>query len=120
MKSWGYGINHLYKSGTLILEEAPWYIFGIERVAEWLCNHVPAIPFPTIPIKRDDTDTTMADYYGDTQQLFCSEVHIPIGEWIESKKQIIFIESSYELLKEKFGEKDKEFFDEEQKIGEEE
>ncbi len=113
MKNWSYGINSLYKTGYVFLEEAPWYIFAIERGMDWLCDHTPAIPFPAIPIKDCDGEkTTLKDYYGDTQQLFCSAIHIPICQWIGNKKQIVFIESSYELLKEKFGEKDKEFFKE--------
>jgi len=120
MKNWSYGINSLYKSGTLILEESAWYIFAIERGVEWICDHTPAIPLPSIPIKDcDGEETTLKDYYGDTQQLFCSEVHIPIYQWAQDKKQIVFMESSYDILREKFYDKDKKFFDDEEKIGEE-
>lgn len=102
------------KIGHISLEEAPWYVFAIDGFTTWLCDYFPPIPFPTIGMKDEDGEkTTWKEYYGDTQQLFCVKVHMPIFQWIESKKKTITVDVPYEFLKEKFYKTDKEFFDEE-------
>ncbi|MCX6735808.1 MAG: hypothetical protein NTZ13_01875 [Candidatus Parcubacteria bacterium] len=114
MKSWHYGINSLYKTGHIIREEAPWYIFAIDRVSIWFCDHFPPIPFPSVSMKDDDgEETTWKEYYGDARALFHIKVCMPIFEWVESKKKTVSVDVPYDILKEKFYETDKKFFDEE-------
>lgn len=86
MKSWGYGINGLYRSCSIHLEKAPWYVFAVEHAVNWLCDHMPEwkIPFVgRIHIKRDGEDCTVAGWYGDTvADLFCFSIHHPVLEWV--------------------------------------
>ena len=114
MQLGSYGVNNLYKTGCIFLEKAPWYIFAIESAVEWLCDLVPEIPLPFVPMKDEDGhETTWHQYYGDTHQFIDTRVYMPVFQWAQSKKQTVVIDVPYEVLKEKFYATDKEFFDEE-------
>ncbi len=120
MKNWSYGINSLYKTGHVFLEEAPWYVFAIARAVEWTCDHMPAIPLPDRAIKDDDgEETTLKDYYGELNHLWHAKVHDPVFQWAEKQKRMTTIEMSYEKVKELFYKSDSKFFDDHEKIGEE-
>ena len=57
MRSWTYGINNYYKTASIFLETAPWYIFVIEKVAEFICNIIPSILLPNIKFRLKDKDS---------------------------------------------------------------
>lgn len=120
MKDWSYGINSLYKTGHIMLDETPWYVFAIARAVEWMCDHMPAIPLPSDPIKDEDgNDTTLKEYYGDTSHLFHAFVHDPVFQWAEKQKKTTAMELSHKKVREIFYESDSKFFDDEEKIGKE-
>jgi hypothetical protein len=120
LKDWNYGINSLYKTGHISLEEAPWYVFAIACVVEWICDHMPAIPLPDDPIKDEDgNNTTLKAYYGELNHLWHDKVDDPVFQWAEKQKRTVVIDFPYEKLREIFYEKDKNFFGEEEKIAQE-
>lgn len=53
MTRWGIGTNNYHFTSSIILEEAPWYIFAIEFCIQWICHFMPPIPLPKIKIKID-------------------------------------------------------------------
>lgn len=59
MKRWSYGINSIYKKASIYLEEAPWWIFALDRSIEFLCDLMPSIPLPNVKIRlknREDIE----------------------------------------------------------------
>jgi len=120
MKSWAYGINNYYKTASISLETAPWHIFAIENIAEFICDIIPPIPLPNIKFRLRDKDsiefnqsewTTVREWYGDLSQLFHSVIHMPIFNFCWDRIESKYIEVDYDKLKEMFYKKDKEFFD---------
>ena len=120
MRSWNFGTNSLYKNGHIALEEGLWYVFAIYATVEWICDALPSIPLPDMPIKDcEGKDTTLKDYYGDIQQLWHVGVCAPIFHWAESKKRITVIDMPYDTLRELFYETHKTHFDENEELAEE-
>lgn len=120
MKSWSYGINNFHKTASISLETAPWHIFAIERIAEFICDNVPPIPLPNIKFRLKDKDsikwnqsewTTVREWYGDLRSLFCSKIHIPILTFCLDRIETKRIEIDHDKLKEMFYKEDKKFFD---------
>ena len=121
MKSWGYGINSVYKEANLYLEEAPWWVFATDRIAESLCDLIPPIPLPKRKRRlknKEDIEfnggsewTTLRDWYGDLSQVFHCFAHIPVFDFCQKRIKRKFIEISYDRAKEMFYEQDKEFWD---------
>lgn len=66
MKNWQVRIDTNYKTASITLEEGPWWAF----LLEWLSDTgLPAIRIPwlkRIRITRDNEETTVADWYGET------------------------------------------------------
>jgi len=56
MKSWSYGINSLYKTASIYLETAPWYIFAIRALSDFLCDSVPPITLPNFKLRLKNED----------------------------------------------------------------
>lgn len=123
MKSWGYGINSIYKKANIYLEKASWWVFLIDRIAEFLCDLIPPIPLPKIKMKLKDREdielngesdcTTLRDWYGDLSQVFHCFVHMPIFDFCQKRIRYKYIEIDYSKAKEMFYEEDKEFWDKE-------
>ena len=115
MKHWTYGANNYYKTAAIYVEEAPWYIFFIEFLINWICDHFPAIPLPNIgKVKIKDEDIKYITYkeaYDDLAGLFHDKIHSPIFDWVYSKIKVTDIEVSYDKLKEEFYDKDKKYWD---------
>jgi len=120
MKNWSYGINNYYKTASISLETAPWHIFVIETITEFICDIIPPISLPNIKFRLRDKDsiefnqsewTTVKEWYGDLKQLFHSVIHIPISNFCWDRIVKKYIEVDYDKLKEMFYKKDKEFFD---------
>jgi len=128
METWSYGINSIYKKVSIYLEEAPWWIFALDRSIEFLCDVMPSIPLPKIKIRlkngediefnADSEWTTWREWYGDLNQLFHCLVHVPIFDFCQKRIRYKFIEIDYDKAKEIFYEQDKEFWDREREISE--
>ncbi|MEA3414828.1 MAG: hypothetical protein U9R02_01510 [Thermodesulfobacteriota bacterium] len=123
MKSWNYGINSLYKTASIDLRTGHWWLFALERVAEFCCDIAPPIPLPNAKKRlRDQEDielndgnswTTWKEWYGDLSQLFHCFVHVPIFDFCQKRIKCKFIELDYDKVKEMFYQEDKKFWDEE-------
>ena len=123
MKSWSYGINSIYKRASIYLEEAPWWIFAVDRFAEFLCDLVPPIPLPKIKVRLKDRQdiefngenewTTLRDWYGDLNQVFHCFVHLPVFDFCQKRTNCKPMEIDYNKARETFYKEDKEFWDKE-------
>jgi len=118
MKNWSFGANSLpqWRLGSISLEEAPWYVFAAEATACFVCEHIPAIPLPPLPIVRDGEKTTLAEWYGDTRDLFHFFVHDPVFQWANRNTKTIDVSLGYYKIREIFGEEHKEYFEYEESI----
>lgn len=127
MRVWCYGVNSYHKTAHIHADDAPWYIFLLDRVVEWICGMIPAIPLPKIKMKLNKEDaemvghniTTWKEWYGDIQQWFCLNIHMPVMYFCNEKKKTFIISVNYNKLKKVFYEADKEYWDWEYRIGEE-
>jgi len=123
MKSWSYGINSIYKKANIYLEEAPWWAFLIDRIAEFLCDLIPPIPLPKIKMRLKDREdiefnggsewTTLRDWYGHLSQVFHSFVHMPVFDFCQKRIKRKSMETDYNRAKEMFYEGVKELWDKE-------
>ena len=123
MKSWSYGVNSIYKTASLYLEEASWWVFAADRLAEFICDRIPSIPLPKIRMKlKDQWDvelnegnkwTTLRDWYGDLSQAFHCLVHLPVFHYCQKKINLKYVEIDFDKAKETFYKEDKEFWDKE-------
>lgn len=104
MRRWSIGINNYYFTGSIYLEEAPWYIFSLEDFIMKVCDIIPRMPLPNIKIKIDGEEWTMKSYYGTFRDLFhvfiCSKITI----WCFSKIKTNEFKFPYFKLKEKYPE----------------
>ncbi|MBA7632578.1 hypothetical protein ES703_40126 [subsurface metagenome] len=121
MKSWSYGVNSLYKTANIFLDEAPFYIFFLDWLVESLCELIPAIPLPRIKIRLrnpgeiEDNDgkewTTLDEWYGDLSQAFHLFVHMPVFDFCGARTDSRAISVGYKKLRKIFRERDKEYWD---------
>ena len=123
MKKWSYGINSYYKTASIYLEEAPWYLMLLQDTTERICDLMSYWNIPLIgriKITKDSEIYTISEYYGGMKDLFHCFVDTPISNfcWKRTKTKIISIE--WEKAKELFYEEDKEFWDKEIKSEENE
>ena len=120
MRRIGYGINSYHKNVHLNVDFAPFWIFALENLIEFICGYlIPPIPLPKIKIIREGEKTTVREYYGDLQQTFHVYVHAPIFKYCYSRMDSKFIELDYEMAKKAFYDKDKKFWDDEGRLVEE-
>jgi len=122
MRRWGYGINSYRKLASIHVEEAPWWIFALERSIEFICDIIPSIPFPKVKMRLKDPDdiefignewTTWKDWYGNLNQYFHLLVHNPVFYYCQDKIRSKSIDIIYEKAREMFYEFDMKFFDQE-------
>ncbi len=123
MKNWSYGINSIYKKANIYLEQAPWWVFTIDRIVEFLCNLSPPIPLPKIKMRLKDREdielngggnwTTLRDWYGDLSQVFHCFVHMPVFDFCQKRIKCKSTEIDYARAKRMFYEEDKKFWDKE-------
>ena len=121
MKNWSYGINSIYKKANIYLEEAPWWVFLVDRIVEFLCDLTPSISLPKIKMRlksREDIEfnggsdwTTLRAWYGDLSQVFHCFVHMPVFNFCQKRFSCKSIEIDYSKAKEMFYGEDKEFWD---------
>jgi|GEM_PF-4079470 len=112
--SWCYGINSLYETGHICLEEGPWWAFAIERMSLFVCDHFPRIALPAVPMITEDGErTTWQEWYGTLGDLWHLYVDEPVWYWAHSKIAETLIELPYNDIRAMFYDRDREFFDEE-------
>jgi len=102
MRRWYIGINDHYYTSHICLEEASWYIFALENSIMTICDYAPRIPFPKIKIKRDEEETNLKDWYGDTQQVFHAFVCDSVFQWCQKRIKNTDISLPFFYLKTKF------------------
>lgn len=70
MQRWGWGVNGIYKTCDVYLEEGPWWAWALGRIAD-VCLPRWRIPcLQLIPIVREGERTTVAQWYGETLDDF--------------------------------------------------
>ena len=102
MKRWSIGINNFYYTSSIILDEAPWYVFALENFVQEICSWIPEITLPKIKITREGEKTNLRVWYGNTESLFHCFICEPITQWCFKKTKSNMFEFPYMLLKEKY------------------
>ena len=102
MRRWSIGTNDYYFTSSIYLQEAPWQIFAIERIMDFICHYFPRIPLPEIKIIRHSEKYTLRSYYGTTGDLFHVYVHDPVFQWCCRKIKEESIHFPFEELKKLF------------------
>jgi len=102
MRRWFIGVNDIYYTSHINLEEASWYIFAIEKAIMMICDIVPGISLPRIKIKRDGEGTNLRKWYGDTQQVFYAFVCDLVFQWCQRRIKSEFISLPFFFLKDRF------------------
>lgn len=120
MRRWGYGINNYHKTASIYLETAPWPIFAIEWLADFICDLIPLIPLPDIKFRLKDKHSivfnggewvTAKEWWGDTHHLFHDLIHNPIFSFCYKRTETKDISIDYEVARDFFYKEDKELFD---------
>jgi hypothetical protein len=76
--SWGQSQEGL----TAFLTEGPWWSFLLDNLMV-VCDYVPAISLPPIPMKDDEgKPTTWREWYGDTHTMFHLWVCVPVSQFV--------------------------------------
>ena len=126
MRRWGYGINSLYKTGSVYLEDIPIWVWVLETFVNWTVCIIPRISFPPIPIRllmkssiewNDGKKwTTLKEWYGSFYGLYWAIIFTPVSEFCWRRTQCDTIEVGYDKLKELFYEENKDFWDEHEEL----
>lgn len=124
MKSWGYGINSYHKTTSVYLEEGHWWLFFIRAFGDFICEHTPCIPLPSIKFKLVDKEdikfnggnnwTTLKEWYSSLNDIVHLFIHEPILDLFWKKIKETDIEIPYSKLRKLFYEVDKEWWDEQE------
>lgn len=104
LRKWSIAHNNMFFTATLILEEAPWYVYMIDSIFNFLCHYFPNIPLPKIKIKVDGEKYTMREYYGTTGDLFHLYIHDPIIHWFYKRIKETHVHLPYQYLQTNFPE----------------
>ena len=105
---WFIGENSYYRQVTIYLEEAPFYIFWLERVANYICDCMNyfdfKIPFTDkIKIKDEDgVSWTIYDYYGGSASMYHSFIHHPIIDYCFPRISYYTINMDWDEAKRRF------------------
>jgi len=108
MRKYSYGTNGYYKTASIFIEDAPWYIFALDTLIERICTLIPSIPLPPIKMKLSEEDakfsgneySTWNEWYGDTSAWFCAMVHTPIMAFCNRYINFRSVDIDYNKLKE--------------------
>jgi len=98
MRHWEIGADIEQRTASYCLEEAPWWVFGMERFVDWLCIRVPAIPLASV--RNDELNGTPSST-PNTRAWFHNRVHAPLAEWLESRKQQFWLPADYDTIKQR-------------------
>ena len=128
MRTWSYSINSLpqFKYGTLHLEEMPWYVSLIETVNDRVCYLIGtylAFDFPNILHHQWDKDDStyngsLKEWFGGPYAMWHIYICSPIFDWCwkHPKRKSYDFDLGYDAVKKIMYEHDKKFFDESEKI----
>jgi len=128
MRKWTYGINSYHKTAHICVDDAPWWVFALDNLIEFICDIIPSIPFPRVRLRlRDPEDiecnesewTTWKDWYGDLNQYFHLYAHCPVFEYCQDKMNSKSVDIPYEKARGMFYDSDKKFFDQHEALGHE-
>jgi hypothetical protein len=128
MRKWGYGINSYCKTAHIYVDDAPWWIFALDRSIEFICDIIPSIPFPKVRMRLKDPDdiefnesewTTWKEWYGDLNQWFHLFAHCLVFEYCRDKMKSESVDITYDKAREMFYNSDRKFFDQQATIGDE-
>jgi len=127
MRKFDYSINSYHRTASINVDYAPFWVFWLDDLFNFLCGIVPPVPLPPIPIRLSDETsielndgkkwTTLRDWCGNLRSLFHCSVHAPIFGWCWGKTDSRPIEVDYKKAKKAFYDKDREFWDEQEKVG---
>jgi hypothetical protein len=128
MRRWTYGINSYRRTASIHVDDAPWWVFALDNLIEFICDIIPSIPFPKVKLRlRDPEDieingsewTTWKEWYGDLNQYFHLFAHCPVFEYCRDKMKSQSVDITYEKAREMFYDSDRKFFDQQEAIGDE-
>ena len=80
MRRFSYGVNSYYKTASICVEIAPWYIMLLDYAVSFICRFFPSIPLPPIPFRLFSEDSIcfnggkwakLNKWYGSTNDIFC-------------------------------------------------
>ena len=121
MRKFSYGINNYHKTAFIDIEYGSFFIFLLDRVVEFICAAIPDIILPKIKIKlrnekaiefNDNNEyTTLEEWYGSINGLFCGRIHNPITNWCWKRLDHRSIKIDYNEAKKAFYDYDKKFWD---------
>ena len=99
MRHWEIGVDVEQRTAAYCLEEAPWWVFALDHLVDWLCLHVPPIPLPNVDTSADEPTESIPVH--DTRAWFHVRVHGPLGRWLEDQKQQFWLPGDYETVKQR-------------------
>ena len=119
----GYGINCYHKTASIYVDYAPFWVFWLDDISGFLCNIIPHIPLPPIPIRLFNKDTIefndgekWTTLKGDLSGLFHIFIHCPILYYCFRKTDGRTIAVGFNKLRKAFYDKDKNFWEEHEEI----
>ena len=116
MRKIGYGINSYHKTASIWIEYSSPLVFALKGTFDFICWYlVPPIPLPNFKITREGETYTIKEYYRNLGELFCLLVHHPILDFCYKRIESRTIDIDYDKAKEAFYDKDKKFWDENEK-----
>lgn len=122
MNRYAFGFNGYEWAAGLHHQEAPWWVFFVERTVDLGCDHMPHLRVPFIGTYllelEDDSVTTWADYYGDhLDELWHYFVHIPVSKWAWGQSKNHFIAIAPEAILKAWGDDAPEWWTQELEAG---
>ncbi len=110
MRRYSYAINSIYKTASLIIEDAPRWVFMLCDFFDFVCEAVPEIKLPPFPlllsnkmaIELNDGNrrTTFSEWYGSVSGWFCLKFHLPIIDFCFNRTDTRIIDIDYNKIKE--------------------
>lgn len=129
MRRFGYGINSFHKKASIWVDYAPFWVFWLDDIFNFLCDRIPALPLPPIPLRLFNEGSiefndgrkwvTLREWCGDLRGLFHLYVHTPILNYCFGRTDGRVIQVNYNKARKVFYDKDKEFWDDHEAMCEE-
>jgi len=121
MKSWTYAVNSYYKTADIYVEILPRRLYYLEKIVEYFCciRILKWIKFPSFinyTYKNKDGSIeiyTLKEWWGDLGSWFHCVIHSPIFDYVynSGRCKTFSLPADYELLKGKFKDIDKEYWE---------
>ena len=122
MRVWGYGINSYHKTASIHIEDAAWWIWGLDWLVDKVCSFIIPIPLPPIPIRLWDKDSIefnggkkwikLNEWVDNLRGLFCCFVHQNVSNFCWKRIESKFLEIDYDKLRELLYDGDSKFWNE--------